>query len=74
MASPSINVSYWVGEPQPVEDEFCPNCLISSLVQVPFYTFHGGEIADILMNGGSLSVQRRFACNNGCDYRRTENL
>jgi hypothetical protein len=74
MAQPTARVSVWVGDPERADGDaaWCPTCMVSSLIQVPFYTYTGNDVFNLLMGEkGMLSCFRRFACPQ-CGYQRTE--
>lgn len=60
-AESSITIPYWVGDPERA-DEFCPICLLPSLIQVPYYYTIPGE---------SPSCFRKFWCHD-CGWTRID--
>jgi hypothetical protein len=75
MATAAANISVWVGDPLPAEGDaaWCPNCLVSSVIQVPYYShIAGADVGEIVLNGLYIACYRRFACNNGCGYRHDD--
>lgn len=59
MANPSALVSHWVGEVVRAEGELCPECFVSALVWIPYYTHIGTDVTDC---GTSLRAFRRVMC------------
>ena len=64
MANPSALASHWVGDPQRITDELCPECFTSALIWVPYYSYIGDSL---LSAGPSLLVLKRTKCGN-CGY------
>lgn len=69
MARMAQSERFWVGVPERVENELCPRCMVSSLVQVPYYMFLGSGEFDLFRDSKMLNVYRRFRCNNGCGFQ-----
>lgn len=76
MANNLVPTRNWVGEPKPVADRFCPECVLPSLVEVPYYATLG-EVADQLISGDerTLMIKRRISCRTeDCGWAETKTL
>lgn len=71
MATASLPVSYWIGEPRRVEDELCPECFLPSLIWVPYYTFFGD---DMMRENSGLECFKRTVCHAGCGWGKVESI